>query len=242
MIFIGRTEDGTHNVVGYGITGRSESSQDRRIVNEGEEFHVVPGGDLNPDQMALLSYTCVRRKYEKVFVSNGRQTDVIAASPPDNLMNTLVQSFSHNSPHMEDGNDLLSYEPDTPIYTPRISGAVLGHKAYMCVVRRSPGGNKMVCYLDLPLDPGFAHFISTYDGKNNVTPIPPFTSQAHTFELKEKTPQEVAEAFYGAMGPQPLRPDIPTINGDFRVSVLVIFQDVVTGDLKHHIVNRKGLE
>jgi hypothetical protein len=97
-------------VQAYAIMGRSEGSRNRRFV---EEDNIVSTEVVNPDLSVgdpeLTIYDAMRRVGNMHIVSNGSQT------------NTVVQYLRAGRLY-EDAAYSLSYEPDQPHFTPRITG------------------------------------------------------------------------------------------------------------------------
>ncbi|MGD9347988.1 MAG: IMP cyclohydrolase, partial [Candidatus Aminicenantes bacterium] len=117
VIIIGRDPTEKNVIVAYAITGRSPSSQARRIKITEDGAWVEPTDErtLSEGNRELLIYPAILYG-QGIAVSNGRQTSSIV----DNLSREL------------DPEDILrsallhwDYEPDAPTFTPRISGCVL---------------------------------------------------------------------------------------------------------------------
>ncbi len=123
------------------------------------------------------------------------------------------------------------YEPDPPIFTPRISGCVRAGAAGLSLVRRGPGGVTLRSFFEVPIRPGKAGLISTYQGVNS-DPLPAFEGEPREMLLEGATPRETAKNVYEALGPR-------APGKDFRVAVACVFAslaDPAAHDL--HIINR----
>jgi len=109
VIIVARTAAGI--VAAYAATGRSEASRQRRIrLTDAADLLVEPTvGDASDP---LRHYRAVRRVDGYFVLGNGSQVDPVA----DRIAAGAVPSVS-----LED----LEYEPDPPIFTPRIT-AVIG--------------------------------------------------------------------------------------------------------------------
>lgn len=111
---------------GYFLTGRSPASR-ARVLRPGPagELTVVPTGRAEHD--SLRHYTAVRECAGRLVFGNGEQVDAVAdrlavGQPP--------------SQALED----LDYEPDPPIFTPRLTVVADGERAWFGAARRSVAG------------------------------------------------------------------------------------------------------
>ncbi len=244
FIIIGKDTNATkNNIVIYGITGRSESSQARTLeFDEKNNLIFTKPSDekkISEGIQSLLIYPAIIFLPEErgIAVSNGYQT---------NLINTLMKNYpnrnagiailedaltkSHLIYDLKQGMiDVTCYEPDSPNFTPRISGCLKGRSAGLHLVVKEDGCFNKKCW-PVELEPGKGKLISTYTGENK-NPLPSFQEKNPLdVEIFGKTPTEIAEIVYESIAPQ---------NGaDFRVSVAVAMQSSSTGKVIHHIINR----
>ena len=96
MIAMGRAPSGKHDIIIYAITGRSSSSQARKLKFHGERLHVMPAEQdgIGRGDPELLIYPAMMID-KGIAVSNGRQTgDIMLAGTADN---GLKQHFSLRS-------------------------------------------------------------------------------------------------------------------------------------------------
>jgi IMP cyclohydrolase len=206
MIILGRDRSGSHDVVVYAITGRSPSSQARRLVLDGDAIWTRPTDPEvlkkgNPDLLVYPAVILGRR----IAVSNGRQTADIFSADEGSAVRIL-----------ETGLAGWSYEPDAPIFTPRISGCLPGSNyAGLSLLGRSEGGATERSFFEFPLEAGRGKMIATYAGENR-DPVPAFRGEPLDFELGEATARAAAEAVYAALGPR-------GGDKDFRVAVACVF-------------------
>jgi len=224
LIIIGRDMSGNYDVIVYAVSGRSPSSQARKIESTGDTLWVKPTDERllkqgNPD---LLIYPAVFLN-EYVAVSNGKQTKDIKryVSQSKNAVEVLNSSLSN-----------WEYEPDEPVFTPRISGCVFpGKNAALSIIKRSEEGKCLRFYFEVPLIPGKAKMVSTYTGVNS-DPLPSFEGEPWDLELEEKNEINTAENIYEALKPEEKQPDL-------RVAVACVFCDRKKLNLhKVHIINR----
>ena len=227
LIIIGGTPDGDRVVVAYAVTGRSPSSQARRLTFEGSAVWTEPLDEetLKEGRADLLIYRAIAID-RRIAVSNGQQTDDIAMA--------LKRAGEEDRPE-----DILSralgrwtYEPDSPHFTSRISGCVMsGGVAGLSIIKRGEGGDRKALYYSWPIEPGRGRMISTYAGPEGL-PLPAFASEPIEVVLGPAGAKETAEAVYGALMPrEPAK--------DYRVAVACI--SALRSNLRNydvHIVNR----
>ncbi len=228
VIILGKAPDGDIPFVVYCITGRSPSSQARRIVFEGTRAMVKPTdadvlAEGDPD---LLLYAAIMIS-RGIVVSNGRQTSSIRPILDPNLgpIEVLAQ-----------GMEGWDYEPDPPNWTPRISGCILSPDyAALGVVKNGGDGSSLKNYFEFPLQSGRAKMISTYTGEN-ANPLPSFRGEPLDLNLRGVTAQKTAEAVYEAMAPTDPK-------DDFRVATACVFlHDLQTDVFEKAVINRHDLE
>jgi len=206
LIVIGRDRSGGHLIVVYAVTGRSPSSQARELVRRGEAVWTRP---TDPEALAkgnpdLLVYPALIFG-RGIAVGNGKQTSDIDVRSAPNAIGAL-----------DGGLRKWSFEPDDPIFTPRISGCVLpGGAAALNIIRRGPGGEAERQFFEFHPRPGEGRMISTYTGEN-VNPLPSFRGEPIELELAGTSARATAEAVYAALGPKAGGPD-------FRVAVACAF-------------------
>ena len=224
LLSIGSSPSGKEFVIVYAITGRSPSSQARCLVHEGGGVWVRPTDEdvLKQGQVDLLVYPSLLFGASGLAVSNGKQTSDIRngldkAEDPVAVLSRALRSWD--------------FEPDAPIFTPRISGCVAGGRAALSVIRRSPEGETLRSFFEVPLRPGQGRFVSTYPGPNE-DPLPCFEGEPRRLSMPATGPRETAELVYAALGPRPG-------GRDFRVAVACVFASVADpAAVDVHIINR----
>ena len=215
LIIIGEDKSGDNQVVIYVITGRSPSSQARRLEMKSGGIWVNPIEEkvLKEGNVDLLVYPPILLS-RGIAVSNGKQTVDIKAcfEQSQNPKEILNSSLRH-----------WEYEPDAPTFTPRISGCILpGKKAALSLIKRAPDGSSIKSYYDIPLIQGKGRMIATYAGEN-IDPLPSFSGEPIDVEIREKSPAETAKAIYNALGPREGKKD-------FRVAVACVFSNNLGSD------------
>ncbi len=253
FIVIGRDSQ-RRDVVVYGVTGRSPSSQARRIVDEGSRVRVEPTDPniLKQGNPSLLLYDCIRFVNGNIIVSNGRQTDLIAETIEKSLgqptaLSALVKAFER--PYLVEGErkgkyiDLTKFEPDEPSNTPRISAVVTREGAAISIVRSiGLGCRSGKSFFEIPPAEGWCTMIATYAGQNvpSGKPIPMFTGEPREVRLPDSEPKFLAEHIYRLLQPKEPGEGILEPGKDFRVGVVAMFYDRRTDTVNTHVVNRHG--
>lgn len=209
------------NIIIYGLSGRSTSSQARRLKPSDDRnsvfIEVTDQEQLSKGDPALLVYDAVIHDRESglVVVSNGVQTNLIAdtissyrkttgANMP--LQNILPTAFAESHQmRTKDGReiDITSFEPDEPNFTPRISAVVQEKRdnAMLSINKRGKDGKLVRCFYDVNLEKGKGYMIATYNGENVAkgVPIPSFVGEPREVELVELYPDTVSYV-YEALG------------------------------------------
>ena len=225
VIIIGKSPQGD-DVVMYAITGRSPSSQARRLEIDGENknIFVKPTDEetLKTGQPELLVYSAIM--YGKgIVVGNGKQTEDI---------NTCMDREKEPVEVLLEGQRNWDYEPDEPNYTPRISGCITDKGAALSVTKRAEDSAVIKHYFDIPLIPGKGKMIATYTGVNEK-PLPSFSGEPIDVEITSTSTDECVETMYEALGPEEGQPD-------FRVVAASAFVDK-EGNVSVKVKNRHDL-
>ncbi len=227
VIVIGRDPSGSRTAVIYAVTGRSPSSQARKLESREDGVWVRPTDEEvlkkgNPD---LLIYPAILFSKRGVAVSNGKQTSDVRRRLDETSAPGPVEILAQ-------GLSGWDYEPDAPIYTPRISGCVLaGPKAALSLIKRGAGGEALRSYHEIPLEAGKGKLVATYDGLNR-DPLRSFPGAPIDVGLDAPDAAGLAEAVFEALKPG-------TGGRDFRVAVACLY----AGDFARHeyettIINR----
>ena len=216
-IVIGKTKDGKKAVTAYFIMGRSNNSRNRVFVEEGEGIRTQAFDPSKLEDPSLIIYAPVRVLGNKTIVTNGDQTDTIYEGMDNQL--TFEQSLRSRE-----------FEPDTPNYTPRISGIMHvenGKYNYAMSILKSNNGNPKSCnrYTFAYENPvaGQGHFIHTYMHDGN--PLPSFEGEPKLIEINGNI-DEFTDMIW------------TNLNEDNKVSLFVRFIDIETGEYETRIVNK----
>jgi IMP cyclohydrolase len=224
LIVIGAPKDGAKAAVVYAITGRSPSSQARKLVRRDGGVWVRPTDEdtLKKGNVDLLVYPALLFAAAGIAVSNGKQTADVRDRLPGGTGPVSALSGALAA---------WDYEPDAPIFTPRISGCLIGSAAALSVVRRGPAGETLRNYYEVSPRAGEGRLVSTYAGPN-AEPLPVFGGEPLFVGMPGATAAEAAEAFYRELGPGP-------DGRDFRVAVACVFADPRSPEAADvHIINR----
>lgn len=221
LIVIGTSGDGA-TVVMYAITGRSPSSQARKLVidNAQRKITVTPTDEKtlktgNPD---LLVYPAVIVA-GGIAVSNGKQTSDIPPRFQTGTSPTAVLDAALGS---------WEYEPDEPNYTPRISGCAYGGAA-LSIIKRAPDGSVERRCFDVPMVSGKGKLIATYTGVN-ANPLPSFTGEPLDVSIPCASADDAAQTLYEALAPS-------AGGDDYRVAAAAVYQGK-NGELSMAVKNR----
>jgi IMP cyclohydrolase len=225
VIIIGQDSEADRSVVVYAITGRSPSSQARELKLEGNAIWTRPTDEdvLKKGNVDLLVYSAISFG-RGIAVSNGRQTEDILnqIQEKDDPEEILIRGLKN-----------WTYEPDSPQFTPRISGCVLSNsKACLSLIKRGEDSAAQKSFFAWTLEPGKGKLIATYSGTEE-NPLAPFAGDPFHIEIKEKTAAGMAEAVFAALKPQ--NPE-----KDYRVAVACVYAEK-SNLLKYevHIINKK---
>lgn len=216
-IVIGRTPDGLKAVIAYFIMGRSENSRNRIFVEEGKGIRTQAFDPSKLSDPSLIIYAPVRVLGNKTIVTNGDQTDTIYEGLDKQL--TFEQSLRTRE-----------FEPDSPNYTPRISGVVHienGCCNYAMSILKSSNGNPDSCSrftfaYEKPLA-GEGRFIHTYMGDGN--PLPSFEGEPKLIKTLDNIDDFTSLIW-------------DSLNEDNKVSLFVRYLTIASGAYETRIVNK----
>lgn len=174
-------------LAGYALTGRSEASRQRRMeLTDQHTLIVAPIGAQSRD--ALRHYNAAEFGPRFTVYGNGEQVSQVAQRLQDGMPPSTAL-------------EAQSYEPDPPIYTPRITVVVdrTDECAWFGAARRSGGSrtNADVSILAVGrLAPGDLVLLSTYrsDGETVAT-------AAHHLELRTEAnePKELLDDLWAGL-------------------------------------------
>ena len=227
-IIIGRTDCSNKAVIAYFIMGRSENSRNRIFAENGDGISSKAFDESKVVDPSLIIYNPVRADGNRILVTNGVQTDEIAES-----MDTNELTF-------EQALQLIEFEPDPPIYTPRISGiiGIYGNSDvsdntnfdYTLSIAKTADGNPDSCsrftYSYQPLA-GKAHFIHTYGDEVDGVPTS-FSGEPVSIDLNNECSD--IDGFTNAVW--------SSLNEANKVSLFTRFIDLKSGNTESRVVNK----
>ena len=224
FIILGRASNGD-NVAVYGITGRSESSKSRKLIQKVDDVIVQPidASLINDGNSDLLIYTAMSFTGDRLFVANGNQ------------MRDLKRKRNHDLlANLGDAHLKWDYEPDQPNYTSRISGVVGKDQSAIGIIKRDRNEDSVKNYFASNLFSGVGRFISTYLGANQ-NPVPSFVGEPVDVSIREISAKRIARTAYDALAKE-------DADKDFRVSVVTATFNPVNFNMRssvnYAIINR----
>ena len=218
-ILLGMHPDGKHAVVAYFIMGRSENSRNRVFVpGEDSGIRTQAFDESKMKDPSLIIYAPVRFPREGVLVvTNGNQTDTIC-------------EFLNRGQSFEEALRTRTFEPDSPNWTPRISGLLRtegGRASYALSILKSADGNGESAqrfFFEYPEPvPGEGRIIHTYEGDGS--PIPSFEGEPRRMDI-QGTLDEFTDSLWRALDPEN------------KVSLYTCFVDLETNGREERIINK----
>lgn len=214
-IVIGKSADGKNAMIAYFIMGRSVNSRNR--VFEGFEggMRTKAFDESKLSDPSLIIYNPYLQFGNTDIITNGDQT------------NTIFDHLNAGGT-FESALRTREFEPDTPNFTPRISGICYYENgfSYKLSILKSANGRPEACnryfYEYMPED-GVGHFIHTY--KCDGDPIPSFYGEPEEVTLPN-TAEELAELVWN------------NLNEDNKVSLFVRSVPLNGGEPTEIIINK----
>jgi len=212
-IMMGLTPDGKKSVSVYFIMGRSVNSRNRVFKADGSGIRTEAYDIEKLTDPSLVIYSPVRVLDGKTIVTNGDQTDTI--------IDFLTQGRS-----FEDGLRTRAYEPDSPNFTPRISGLLDSDGSYRLSILKSAGEiescRRFFYEYPEPIS-GTGHFIHTY--MNDGSPLPAFEGEPVAVQTENDLDSFAAAIWDG-------------LNFDNKVSLFVRMNCLDSGEYQTVIFNK----
>lgn len=215
-IMIGNTPDGTKAVFAYFIMGRSENSRNRIFLKSGNDLEIRPFDESKVDDPSLIIYYPVRDLKKIIVVTNGDQTDTI-------------RDYILSGSTFESALDSRCFEPDSPNWTPRISGIIyLAEKTFkykMSILKSiDQEGTDCARYTySYPSKPGIGHFIHTYFTDGN--PIPSFFGEPEQIAIPDSIDDFTNEIWNN-------------LDESNRISLYTRYTDIQSGEYTEKMINK----
>lgn len=216
-IILGKSPSGEYAVSAYFIMGRSSNSRNRIFVSDGDGIRTEAFDPSKLEDPSLIIYAPVRVLGNKTIVTNGDQTDTIYEKM--NQQMTFEQALRTRE-----------FEPDSPNFTPRISGIMKvsdGSFNYALSILKSADGDPSSCQrftfsYSNPVS-GVGHFIHTY--KSDGNPLPSFEGEPKKTEISEDIDEFTKTVW-------------ESLNEENKVSLFVRYINIKTGEYETRIVNK----
>ena len=182
-IVIGKSKDGKNAMIAYFIMGRSENSRNRIFERYEDGMRTKAFDESKLSDPSLIIYNPYLALENTDIITNGDQTDT-------------VYDFMKAGKTFEEALHTREFEPDSPNFTPRISGLISyseGDFTYKLSILKSANGNPEVCnryFYNYSPRAGIGHFIHTYKCDGN--PIPSFYGEPEEVALPN-TAKELAD-------------------------------------------------
>ena len=215
-IVIGKSADGKNAVSAYFIMGRSANSRNRVFVEREGVLYTEPFDASKVEDPSLIIYAAQRKFENKLIVTNGDQTDTIF----EGLLNGKCFKSSLKT---------REFEPDSPNFTPRISGILEfenGDFSYEMSILKSADENGSACNrYTFSYEPlcGLGHFIHTYVGDGN--PLPTFQGEPERVAIPDSI-DEFTNSLWNAL------------NRENRISLYVRYTDLESGNEENRLINQ----
>mgnify|MGYP001030269817 CR=1 FL=1 len=212
-VVLGVTPDGRQSAALYFIMGRSANSRNRVFVQEPDGIRTQARDPEKMEDPSLVIYHPVRRVGRSLIVTNGDQTDTIL-------------EYLERGQTLEQALRSREFEPDSPNWTPRISGLLSPDGGYKLSILKSANEKGSAClrqFFEYPGQPGLGHFIHTYvqDG----SPLPTFEGEPERVEIGQDM-----EAF--------ARQVWESLNEENKISLFVQYTSLETGEARQLIFNK----
>lgn len=216
-IIIGKSPDKKSIFQVYWIMGRSENSRNR-IFERKDDFVRTKAfnEELMTDPSLIIYYPI--KNFERIhIVSNGDQTD------------TIFEALEKGET-FEDAINLRTFEPDTPHFTPRISGIVDlennsdGYKiAIIKAFNNIPEYCQRLFFNYEKSIPGYGHCIHTYEADGD--PLPSYKGEPFLVKMFDTTSENIE--YYWSL-----------LDGENKVSLLIKQINLENKNVDIRIVNK----
>ena len=216
-IVLGRNHENSWIAV-YWIMGRSSNSRNRLFTHENGILRVEAVDSSMVEDQSLIIYNAMRDLDDYIVVSNGKHTDTICKGLEDRK--SFYRALSSEK-----------HEPDTPNYTPRISGIIQRKEGSMVlsIICKSDFSDQQSFhsfYLYNNIFPGYGYCLTTYMGDGN--PLPSFKEVPLMMPLQGDA-EKIANFFW------------QELNKENRIS-LAVRELSQTGEDQIKIINRNQLK
>ena len=214
-ILLGLCPDGTHAVLAYFIMGRSANSRNRALEKTGDNLAIRVLDEQRMVDPSLILYTPLRTLESETVVTNGDQTD------------TISEAITNGGSFYE-ALQTRRFEPDTPHFTPRISGILryaepFSYTLSILKAGDAEGTTALRQTFDVEPTAGTGHLIHTYRPDGDT--LPSFSGEPVSVSLPGEI-DTLANELWNALHPE------------HRVALYVRYTNVRTGEYEDRIRNQ----
>ena len=213
-IIIGKSEN--NNIcIAYFLSGRSQNSRNRILEEKNGDVFTKAFDESKVEDPSLIIYPAIKTFGNTIIVTNGDHTDTIY----DGLKNNI--SF-------EDSLFTRKFEPDSPNFTPRISGIVSINETnftYKLSILKSGTPQGATCdrfFYNYESIDNVGHFIHTYMGAN---PLISFIGEP----IKIHIPNDIDEFSKSIW---------ENLDNDNKISLYVRYIDLNNNTITNKIINK----
>ena len=216
-IIIGKTNN-NKAVVAYFIMGRSENSRNRIFKKVDDQIFTEPYDVSKVEDPSLIIYSAIKGINNSLIATNGDQTDTI-------------YNFIKDGKTFEDALKTRCFEPDSPNFTPRISGILnftQNNFTYKMSILKSideKGSDTARYFYEYPSISGLGHFIHTYVQDGN--PIPTFQGEPERVAIYDDIDTFANEIW-------------ENLDKDNKISLVVRYIDLETNTYEERLINKNG--
>ncbi|MCL1835716.1 MAG: IMP cyclohydrolase [Oscillospiraceae bacterium] len=225
-IVLGASSDGGKRIAAYFIMGRSENSRNRVFEKTRDGIRTAAFDPARLTDPSLVIYHPLRQACGSLVIANGDQSDTIC-------------EYLGNGSSYADALMTREYEPDPPIFTPRISGLVRSDgSCSLSILKKAEGEDVHTARYFFEysgLSAGAGLFLSTYNisrtGNRRADEVgatpKPFAGE----------PAQVTIDY--SSGLSAFANEIwESLDGDNKVSLYVRETDIATGAYDDVIINK----
>lgn len=215
-IILGKSADGKSAVSAYFIMGRSENSRNRIFVQKDTSLYTEPFDVSKVSDPSLIIYRALASFENKLIVTNGDQTDTVY----DGLKRG--KSF-------EEALDSRCFEPDSPNFTPRISGMItfsdkdFSYKMSILKSIDEKGSDCARYCFSYPSICGLGHFIHTY--AHGGEPLPTFCGEPERIFVPDDINEFANDIWL-------------SLDNDNKISLYVRYTELSSGNISELLINK----
>ena len=212
-ILVGESADGRCACFAYFIMGRSENSRNRILKEQDGVLFTRAFDETLVKDPSLILYPAMRRRGDRIIVTNGDQTDTIDAGIASGV--GFFEALASRT-----------YEPDAPNYTPRISAQLSlddDFRYEMSILRRGRDGacdRGEYAYLG---QAGVGHLLHTY--LHDGDPLPSFEGDPKPVRVPSDI-DALATALWNAL------------DEENKIALFVRYIDLSTGAQETRLFNK----